>query len=173
VDQNRGEEHLRAIAEERFDLVLSGLAFDNIPTVEGERRLLVRPGALLAREGLLVNLVSAPAIHTHGWASFTTPECPENGAAETDDVVRIVMLDVPDRRPVEDVLCTDSAHRAAYRDASLALRDVHRPLGRADELRAWVSETEVSPLAIYLLGPDRPRPGRPGAPPETRRAGAS
>ena len=51
-------------------------------------------------------------------------------------MVRIVMLHVPDRRPVEDVLCTDSAYRVAYRDASLAAREVHRPLGRAEEPQA-------------------------------------
>jgi hypothetical protein len=61
------------------------------------------------------------------------------------------MLDVADRRPVEDVLCTDEAYREAYSRAGLYPVEVHRPLGRQDEPFEWVSETEASPWAIYVL----------------------
>jgi hypothetical protein len=39
-----------------------------------------------------------------------------------------------------------------YRDAGLAVLGTHRPLARASEPYAWVSETTVSPWAIYVLG---------------------
>src|SRR5512143_1966983 len=87
-----------------FDLVFSAFTFDNIPTRERKRAHLVGLGGLLAKGGRLVNLVSRPEIYTHEWASFSTSAFPENRTARSGDVVRIVMTDVVDRRPVEDVL---------------------------------------------------------------------
>ena len=106
---------------------------------------------LLSPAGIFVNLVSSPEIYLHEWASFSTMEFPENRDAGSGDTVRIVMLDVPDRRPVQDVLFTERDYREAYRRAGLEVRALHRPLGRPDEPFAWVSEMEVSPWAIYVL----------------------
>jgi SAM-dependent methyltransferase len=137
-----------------FALVLSAFAFDNIPTGERKAALLAGLARLLAPGGRLVNLVSAPEIYTHEWASFSTRDFPENHTVRCGDRVRIVMLDVEDRRPVEDVLWTDEGYREAYARAGLRLLETRRPLGRAGEPFAWVSETTVAPWVIYLLARD-------------------
>lgn len=135
-----------------FDLILSAFTFDNVPTLEKKAKLFGDLGALLSDGGRIVNLVSSPEIYTHEWASFSTRDFPENRRATTGDTVRIVMLDVADRRPVEDVLCTDSAYRYVYGKAGLRVLASHRPLGREEEPYPWVCETRVSPWTIYVLG---------------------
>ena len=134
-----------------FDLILSVFTFDNIPDVEQKVTLLKALRRLLAPGGRMINLVSSPVIYVNEWASFSTRDFPENRDAHDGDRVRIVMLDVADSRPVEDVLCSEEAYEAAYGRAGLVPIDVHRPLGRRDEPFEWVSETEVSPWAIYVL----------------------
>lgn len=134
-----------------FDLILSVFTFDNIPDFERKVSLLTALRRLLAPGGRLINLVSSPVIYLNEWASFSTREFPENRDACDGDTVRIVMLDVADSRPVEDVLCTGEAYEKAYSQAGLVPIDVHRPLGRDDEPFEWVSETEISPWAVYVL----------------------
>lgn len=134
-----------------FDLILSVFTFDNIPIFERKVSLLTALRRLLAPGGRLINLVSSPVIYLHEWASFSTTDFPENRDAGDGDTVRIVMLDVADSRPVEDVLCTGEAYEEAYSQAGLVPIDVHRPLGREDEPFEWVSETEISPWAVYVL----------------------
>ena len=134
-----------------FDLILSIFTFDNIPDFERKVLLLTSLRRLLAPGGRLINLVSSPVIYVNEWASFSTRAFPENRDARDGDTVRIVMLDVADSRPVEDVLCTGEAYEAAYGRAGLVPIEIHRPLGRRDEPFEWVSETEVSPWAIYVL----------------------
>lgn len=147
------EEATGSLAEGAFDLALAAFPFDNVPTIEAKVALLARIRASLRATGRFVNVASAPEIYRHEWASFSTEAFPENHTARSGDRVRIVMLDVPDRRPVEDVLCTDEAYRDAYRRAGLTLLETHRPLGLASEPYAWVSEETVSPWAIHVLGP--------------------
>ena len=139
------------LRSERFDLVLCAFTFDNVPTLEKKARLCGDLRALLRPHGRIVNLVSSPEIYTHEWASFSTKDFPENRRAKTGDVVRIVMLDVDDRRPVEDVVCTDGDYRDVYRKAGLEVIETHQPLGTDAEPYAWVSETTVSPWMIYML----------------------
>jgi hypothetical protein len=62
------------------------------------------------------------------------------------------MLDVPDRRPVEDVLCTDDHYRQLFESAGLALLDVQSPLATGKEATRWVCETTIAPWTIYVLG---------------------
>jgi len=133
-----------------FDLVLSAFTFDNIP--EGMKAGIFRDlEKLLAPSGTFINLVSSPQIYTHEWASFTTRDFPENAAARSGDVVRIVTTDHQDRRPVEDILCTDESYRTFYREADLEAVQVFAPLANGDEPYAWVSETTVRPWVIYVL----------------------
>lgn len=136
-----------------YDLIFCAFPFDNIPMAR-KPVLFRQMRRLLRQEGRILNLVSAPEIYVHEWASFSTRDFPENRSARTGDTVRIVMLDVPDRRPVQDVFCTDADYRAVYAEAGLRLLETHRPLGRADEPWPWVTETDVSPWAIYVLGRD-------------------
>lgn len=103
----------------------------------------------------MINLVSAPEIYRNEWASFSTKDFPENDDAKSGDRVRIVMLDVDDRRPVQDVFWTDQDYRSQYDAAGLRVVEIHRPLGKPSEPYSWVSETEVSPWMIYVLAADR------------------
>ena len=77
---------------------------------------------------------------------------PELLVARDGDRVHIVMLDVSDRRPVEDVLCTDAHYRRLFKSTGLELLDVRNPLATGKEATRWVSETTTSPWTIYVLG---------------------
>lgn len=140
-----------ALPQATFDLILSAFAFDNIAGMDRKVSLFQSLRRLLRRGGTIINLVSAPDIYVHEWASFSTKDFPENQTARSGEIVRIVMLDVEDRRPVDDIYCTNADYLEIYRQAGLDLQAVHRPLGRVDEPFAWVSETAVSPWAIYVL----------------------
>ena len=133
-----------------FDLVLCAFPFDNVP---GERKAKIFSdlAKLLAPRGTIVNLVSSPEIYIHEWASFTTSDFPENAAARNGDIVRIVTTDHQDRRPVQDILCTDQAYRAIYREAGLDTLQVLAPLAKGDEPYPWVSEMQIAPWKIYVL----------------------
>lgn len=140
-----------SLAPGSCDLVLSAFTFDNVPTAEKKAGLLRGLGRLLRAEGRIVNVVSSPEIYVNEWASFSTKDFPENRNARCGDRVRIVMLDVEDRRPVEDVLWTDEGYRDVYDGAGLRVLEVHRPLGRETDGQAWVSETRIAPWVVYVL----------------------
>jgi SAM-dependent methyltransferase len=135
-----------------FDVILAAFTFDNIPTDEAKADALSGLRTLLAPDGSLLLVVSAPAIYVNEWASFSTRDFPENRQARDGDRVHIVMLDVPDRRPVEDVLCTDAHYRQLFESTGLALLDVQSPLATGKEATRWVSETSIAPWTIYVLG---------------------
>jgi SAM-dependent methyltransferase len=137
---------------ERFDLILAAFTFDNIPTNEAKTRALSALRGLLAPAGCMILVVSAPAIYRHEWASFSTKDFLENRRARDGAIVRIVMLDVPDRRPVEDVLCGDARYRELFRLAGLGVRARVQPLATGSEPIAWVSETHTAPWSVYVLG---------------------
>jgi len=147
-----GDGDLSELEGSSFDLILSAFTFDNIPEREQRFALFENLGDLLADGGRIVNLVSAPEIYVNEWASFSTEEFPENRLAESGDPVRIVMLDVRDKRPVEDVLWTDNDYSQLYTTAGLDVLEAHRPLGRRSDPYAWVTEMRVSPWRIYVLG---------------------
>lgn len=136
-----------------YDLIFAAFTFDNIPTAERKLEILQALRASLRPRGRIVLVVSDPAIYRHEWASFSTRDFPENHQARNGDIVRIVMLDVPDRRPVEDVLCTPDAYRQIFQQAGLIVLQAAHPLGRASEPYAWVSETKVAPWTVYVLRP--------------------
>ncbi|TWT45535.1 putative methyltransferase YrrT [Phycisphaerae bacterium RAS1] len=135
-----------------FDLILSAFTFDNVPTREKKvalfraLRRLPRPG------GRIVNLVSAPEIYLHEWASFSTKDFPENRRARCGEPVRIIVTALEDRRPAVDILWPDDAYRDVYAEAELLVHETHRPLGRAGEPHDWISETTTAPWTIYVLG---------------------
>jgi SAM-dependent methyltransferase len=148
-----GSEGLAAFPPASFHLALAAFTFDNVPGAEEKRDLLAALGCLLAPGGVIVLLVSAPEIYTHEWASFTTRDFPQNRQARSGDRVRIVMTDVPDRRPVEDVLWSDQAYAASFAAAGLQMVEARRPLGREDEPYPWVTETRLAPWVVYVLRP--------------------
>ena len=137
----------------KFDLVLSAFTFDNISTRRKKLSLLESLAGLLTRHGRIVNLVSSADIYVHEWASFSTRDFPENKNARSGDVVRIVMLDVDDNRPVEDVVFPDADYRRLYESAGLILAEVHKPLAGPADPGEWVSEVDIAPWVIYVLAP--------------------
>jgi SAM-dependent methyltransferase len=151
-----GEYHLireniaAEFAPESFDIILAAFTFDNMPT-EAKADAVSGLRLLLATAGCLLLVVSSPAIYVNEWASFSTRDFPENRYAGDGDTVRIIMLDVPDRRPVEDVFCTDARYRGLFEDAGLKVLEVLSPLATGGEPTQWVSETKTSPWTIYVL----------------------
>jgi hypothetical protein len=61
------------------------------------------------------------------------------------------MLDVPDRRPVEDVFCTDALYVRLFESAGLRVLDVQRPLATGKETTSWISETKTAAWTTYVL----------------------
>jgi SAM-dependent methyltransferase len=137
-----------------LDLIFSGFTFDNIPA-DSKARIFSDLRQRLTRNGTIISLVSALEIYTHEWASFTTKAFPENANARSGDIVRIIVTDHGDARPVEDILCTDEAYRLIYQMASLDVIQMFKPLAKEDEGYSWVNETKIAPWAIYVLKPHK------------------
>lgn len=143
---------LRALPPNTYDLVLSVFTFDNVPTMDKKVALLRSLKGLLRGQGRIVSLVSTPEIYVNEWTSFSTKDFPGNRTARSGETVFTVMLDVEDRRPVADVLCTDEDYQEVYRRAGLVQVRTYRPLAKPTEPFRWVSETTIPPWAIYVLG---------------------
>ena len=143
---------LDQFSADAYSLILSVFTFDNIATMARKVALFRALGRLIIPgTGRIMSLVSAPEIYKNEWASFTTKDFPENRSAKSGDKVLIVMLDVDDRRPVEDVFWTEEAYGEVYRRAGLVPLRTYRPLGKETDPCNWVSETTISPWAIYVL----------------------
>ena len=134
-----------------YDLVLSVFTFDNIPTMERKVRLFGELGKLLNAGGRIVSLVSSPDIYKYEWASFSTKDFPENQLARSGDKVRIIMTDVEDKRPVDDIIWYDEEYREVYRRAGLEPVTTYKPLAKETEPYNWVNETRIAPWVIYVL----------------------
>lgn len=61
------------------------------------------------------------------------------------------MTDVPDRRPVVDLLWFHEDYIELFEAAGLKLIDTIKPLGKKTEPYNWISETEIAPWVIYVL----------------------
>jgi SAM-dependent methyltransferase len=146
------EGDLTGLESASFDLILSAFTFDNVPARTLRFHLFAEFRRLLAPGGRFLNLVSAPAIYVNEWASFSTSDFPGNRMAGSGDRVRIRMLDIPDRRPVEDVMWLDEDYRELCSHADLEVLEVHRPLGTDADPYEWTTETRISPWVIYVLG---------------------
>ena len=134
-----------------LDVILAAFTFDNIPTDRQKTCALRELRRLLAPDGRVVVVVSSAAIYCHEWASFSTRDFPANRSARDGDSVRIVMLDVPDRRPVVDCFCSDGHYRELFEAVGLRVVDKVSPLATGAESVQWVSETTISPWSIYVL----------------------
>jgi SAM-dependent methyltransferase len=143
---------LSALGDQAFDLVLSAFTFDNIPARPRRVDLFRQLSHRLTPHGRIVNLVSSEQIYLHEWLSFSTRDFPENRNARSGDMVRITMLDVPDRRPVEDIVWTEGDYAETFAAAGLDVLDVHRPLGNDRDPFRWVSEYTIAPWTIHVLG---------------------
>ena len=143
---------LAGFANGAFDLILIAFTFDN-STGQQKASALRELRPLLSPGGRLVIVASSPAIYWHEWASFSTRDFPANRSARDGNHVRIIMLDVPDRRPVVDIFCSDGHYRDLFGAVELRVLDSAAPLASGTESVHWVSETVISPWTIYVLGP--------------------
>lgn len=146
-----GDGETAGLKDGTFDLVLSAFTFDNVPTLEAKHRALRSLGALLKPSGGMVSVVSSPDMYVNEWASFSTKDFPENVFARSGDVVHIVMLDIDDSRPVEDVVCSDEDYRTLFDRVGMTVLDVLAPLADGSEPIEWKRETEVAPWVVYVL----------------------
>lgn len=142
-----------AVAHQRFDLVFSAFAFDNIPGAAHRAEILGSLRRLLQPDGRIVLVGCRREIYLNETASFSSSDFPENHDAKSGEEVRIVMKDVEDRRPVTDIVWFHEDFLALFAAADLELVAHHRPLGRDDEPYDWITETTISPWAIYVLQP--------------------
>ena len=145
--------NLDGLTADTYDLVLSVFTFDNIPTREKKVLLFQSLKRLLNRNGHIVSVVSSPEIYVNEWASFSTKDFPQNRTAKSGEKVFIVMLDVEDSRPVEDIIWTDQDYRETYKLAGLVPVEICSPLANQTEPYNWVSETKIAPWVIYVLRP--------------------
>ncbi len=134
-----------------FDLVTSIFTFDNIPGRENRIKILNGLGNLINNGGMILLLDSTPESYCNEWASFSTIDFPENKKAKSGDKVRVIMKDVEDKRPVEDVIWFHNDYLELFRKSGLELEETYRPLGRSNEPYNWIKETEISPWVIYIL----------------------
>lgn len=139
------------VQENTYDLVLSAFTFDNIPTMEKKVKLFRQIRNLLQGEGKMINLVSAPEIYVNEWASFSTKDFPQNKSARSGDIVRIIITDLEDKKPVEDIIWTDESYKDVYKQAGLESIKTHKPLAKGNEPYKWVNETKIAPWVIYVL----------------------
>lgn len=135
----------------KYDLVQSIFTFDNIPGWDNRTRILIGLRDLLKPEGKIICLDSTPELYTNEWASFSTKDFPENWTAKTGDIVRDIMLDVDDRRPVEDIFWTVEDYHKLFEKAGLKVDATYKPLGEKEEPYNWISEIETAPWIIFVL----------------------
>jgi SAM-dependent methyltransferase len=141
----------RPLEPQRFDLVFSAFAFDNIPVTEHRAKILSGLGRLLRPDGCIVLLGTTAELYVNETASFSTADFPQNRRAKSGDEVRAVMKDVADHRPVTDILWFHEDYLALFAASGLGLVAHHAPLGRDDEPYDWITETTIPPWRIYVL----------------------
>lgn len=146
-----GDGDLSALGDSAFDIVLAAFTFDNIAGDKRREAILRGLAGRLRPRGAIVLIVSSPEIYRNEWASFTTAAFPENATAESGDIVRIVMTDVDDPRPIEDIVTTDDDYRRLFARVGLRVDRVLRPLGLDNEPFEWRSETTIAPWTLYRL----------------------
>ncbi len=139
------------IGNGKFDLVQSIFTFDNIPGWKNRTDILTGLRDLLKPNGKMICLDSTPELYTNEWASFSTKDFPENLVAKTGDIVRDIMLDVDDHRPVEDIFWSIPDYEKLFKDAGFLIEAMYNPLGYEDEPFNWISETHIAPWIIFVL----------------------
>jgi SAM-dependent methyltransferase len=137
---------MSALPPASFSLIQSAFTFDNIPGMETKVRVFRDLRALLAPDGILVNIVSAPEIYWNEWASFSTNNFPENRNAHPGDPVKIITTAFDDRSPAVDILWPHESYLEVYARAQLEVVEMRKPLARGDEPFRWVSETQIYAL---------------------------
>jgi len=135
----------------KFDLITAVFTFDNIPGVDNRTLLLKQLGGLLNNKGVILIVNSTPEIYINEWLSFSTKDFPENKLAKGGDKVKIIMTDVEDKRPIEDIVWFDYDYRNLFDANGLKLIETIKPLGKTTEPYAWVNEITIAPWVVYIL----------------------
>jgi SAM-dependent methyltransferase len=135
----------------QFDLVQSIFTFDNIPGWDNRINILIGLRDLMKTTGRMICLDSTPELYINECASFTTNDFPENRVAKTGDIVRCIMLDVEDKRPVEDIFWSLSDYEKLFNLAGLVIEATYKPVGYDNEPFEWISEKEIAPWMIFVL----------------------
>lgn len=139
------------LPKEHYDLITSIFTFDNIPDTNNRLHILKGLSELIHTGGRILMLDSTPEIYVNEWASFTTKEFPENKLAKSGQTVRIIMTDVEDQRPVEDIIWFEEDYLELFSKAGLHLEATYKPLGKNEEPFEWKSELSIAPWVIYVL----------------------
>jgi len=135
----------------KFDFIQSIFTFDNIPGWDNRSGILKSLRDLLKPEGRILLLDCTPELYVNEWASFSTKDFPENRLALTGDIVRDIMLDVDDKRPIEDILWNIQDYFKLFEISGLETEATYKPIGYPEEPFQWVSETTISPFVIFVL----------------------
>ncbi|MBT8172206.1 class I SAM-dependent methyltransferase [Candidatus Bathyarchaeota archaeon] len=156
IDVNENYQHILdgsfgQFKDDTFDLVLSVFTFDNIPTRKQKKKNLQEIRSVLKTNGVFVNLVSSPEIYTHEWVSFLTKDFPENKKAKSGDVVKIIISEIPDERPVQDIVWSDIDYQDIFSEAGFEVVGSFKPLAKVSEKNMWINETKIAPWVIYVL----------------------
>jgi SAM-dependent methyltransferase len=139
------------LGKNRFDLIQSIFTFDNIPGWDNRINILKGLCNLMNSESRMICLDSTPELYINECASFSTKNFPENRNAKTGDIVRCIMHDVEDKRPVEDIFWSESDYEKMFNMSGLDIEATYKPLGYDDEPVEWVSEREIAPWIIFVL----------------------
>jgi len=62
-----------------------------------------------------------------------------------------IMLDVEDKRPVEDIFWSLSDYEKLFNLAGLVIEATYKPVGYDNEPFEWISEKEIAPWMIFVL----------------------
>lgn len=143
--------NFESVEKGAYDLITSIFTFDNIPGKDNRLFILQGLADLINRDGKIIMLDSTPEIYHNEWASFTTKDFPENKLARGGEKVRIIMTDVEDQRPVEDIIWLEEDYLDLFSKAGLHLEATYKPLGKMEEPYNWKSELSIAPWVIYVL----------------------
>jgi len=139
------------LGQGQFDLVQSIFTFDNISGWGNRINILKSLSNLLSHNGKMICLDSNSELYTNEWASFSTKDFPENKSARTGDIVKVIMTDVEDMRPVEDILWTEDDYHTLFERSGLTIEAIYKPLGDESEPYHWINEELVAPWFIFVL----------------------
>ena len=137
--------------DESFDLIQSIFTFDNIASFETRKDILLSLSKKLKQKGKIVMLDSTPEVYFHEWASFSTAQFPENKSAKDGEIVKIIMTDVEDARPVGDIIWSHTHYQELFEKCDLEIEAQYKPLGKPNEGIEWKSELKIAPWVIYVL----------------------
>ena len=145
--------NLKAFENDQFDLALSVMPFDSIPTMQEKLCTLAEISRVLKPGGWKILVASSHDIYLREWASFSAVEFPENRSARDGDTVRVLINDMGDRRAVEDILWTEAAYVETFRRSSFQLVGTEHPTVSPDDdyQCEWISERTHAPWVIFVL----------------------